>query len=299
MDYKSLSYFVCIADLKSFSRAGSALGLAQPTLSRHIALLEADLGHRVFERHGRGVALTEAGAALLVHARHILNTAQAAREELNALDKSPPGRITIGLPPRVSLAISAKLVERFRRRLPRALISIIEAPSPHLRERLLAGQLDLAILFDPPPSPLLTYSAFLQEALILVAPAQGKRLPQSVKLQDLPNYRMVLPAAPNSMRDLVEALLRPLHVELDVVAEVGAVQTVLSLVAQGIGCTVLPEGAILLANPELALQSAHIGPPPVMLNMVLATPRAGSATRLLRETMSLLKETDLGPLKID
>jgi LysR family nitrogen assimilation transcriptional regulator len=298
MDFKKLQYFVCVADSHSFSRAGATLKLAQPTLSRQIALFEEDLGHRLLVRTGRGVTLTEAGAALLAHARRMLDSAQRARDELHELNRSPPGRVSIGLPPRVALGLSARLVQRFRERFPRAVIAISEGQSPQLREALIGGQLDLAVLFDPPASPQLSYQPLLQEALVLVAPAKGLKLPSRVSLSALARYQMVLPGAPNAIRSLIDALLQPRQIELKVVAEVGAVQTVLSLVAQGIGCTILPEGALTLGSPGLALQCSRIGPPAVHINMVLATPRAGPNTRLVRETEDLLKSMDyraLGP----
>jgi len=292
MDFKQLQYFVCVADSHSFSRAGATLKLAQPTLSRQIALLEADLGHRLLVRTGRGVTLTEAGAALLAHARRMLDGAQRAREELHELNRSPPGRVSIGLPPRVALGLSARLVQRFRQRFPRAVIAITEGQSPQLREALIGGQLDMALLFDPPTSPQLTYQPLLQESLVLVAPAKGLTLPPRVSLSALARYQMVLPGAPNAIRSLIDALLQPRQIELKVVAEVGAVQTVLSLVAQGIGCTILPEGALTLGAPGLAVQCARIGPPAIHINMVLASPRAGSTTRLVRETLDLVKSMD-------
>jgi LysR family nitrogen assimilation transcriptional regulator len=153
--------------------------------------------------------------------------------------------------------------------------------------------LDLALLFDPPPSPQLSYELLLQETLILVAPAHSAKLPKQIKVADLVKYQMVLPAAPNAIRSLIDALLRPLRIELELVAEVGAVQTVLSLVAQGIGCTILPKGALSVGAGELPIQYADIGPPAVTTEVVLAIPRAGSTSRLLRETVDLLKSMEL------
>lgn len=298
MDHRTLQYFVKVVEAGSFSAAAVALDLAQPTLSRQIALLEADVGQRLLVRTGRGVVPTEAGDALLIHARAMLVIAQHAREELRELHSSPAGRIVIGLPPRVALGLTARLVQRFRERLPRAVISVSEGLSPHLREWLISGRLDLALLFDPAASPQLSYETLLHEPLMLVAPAQGAKLPFRVSLAMLAKYPMVLPGAPNAIRNLVDALLRPRNIELQVVAEVGAVQTVLSLVGQGIGCTILPEGALSLGEPGLALQHSPIGPPAIRNSLVLAVPRSGPSTRLMRETVDLLKGMDfrtLGP----
>lgn len=297
MDLKQLQYFVCVADARSFSRAAGLLKLAQPTLSRQIALLEKDLGYRLLTRTGRGVVPSEAGAALLVHARRMLESARLAREELSELQESPRGRVAIGLPPRIALGASATLVARFRESMPRAVVSIFEGQSPQLRESLLEGTLDLALLFDPAPSRQLHYEPILRETLLLVAPAQDRPLPERVSLAALARYPMVLPAAPNAIRSLIDALLRPLSIELNVVAEVGAVQTVLSLVARGIGCTILPEGAMSLGSGSLELQTALIGPPTIHTSMVLASPVAGPSSRVVHESVRLLKSIDYTALK--
>lgn len=296
MDLRQLGYFVAVADAGSFSRAAVALNLAQPTLSRQIGLLEADLGARLLVRTGRGAVPTDAGMALLVHARSMLDSARHARNELRELQASPGGRLTIGLAPRVALGVSAALVQRFRERFPRAVITVLEGLSLHLREWLLAGRLDLALLFDPPPSPQLAYKTLLRESLLLVAPISAPKLPARVGLAALAGYPMVLPSAPNAIRSLLDAALRPRGIELQVVAEVGAVQTVLALVAQGVAYTVLPEGALARGAIGQTLQCTAIGPPAIRNKLVLATPLARPATRLTRETAAMLEALDLRAL---
>ncbi|URI07106.1 LysR family transcriptional regulator [Aquincola tertiaricarbonis] len=296
MDLKQLSYFVAVADAGSFSRAAVALNLAQPTLSRQIGLLETELGQRLLDRTGRGAMPTEAGDALLVHARQMLDSADRAREALRELAASPGGRITVGLPPRVAASLSAELVTRFRERFPRAVITVSEGLSQHLREWLIAGRLDLALLFDPPPSPLLSCEPLLREPLLLVAPAQGPRLPARLRFSALADWPLVLPAAPNAIRSLVDAVARPRRIGLQVVAEVGSVQTVVQLVRQGVGCTVLPESALPPPGHGPALQRAAIVAPAIRNNLVLAWPKARPATRLMRETAALLKALDFSRL---
>ena len=292
MDLRRLEYFVRIVEAGGFSRAAAALHLAQPTLSRQLALLEAELGQRLLVRTGRGAVPTEAGDALLAHARSMLDIATRARGELRELHASPGGRVTVGLPPRVALGLGAPLVRRFRERFPRAVVTVSEGLSLHLREWLIAGRLDLALLFDPPASPQLAYQTLLREPLLLVGPVGGARLPPRVGLAALAGYPLLLPSAPNAIRSLVDAVLRPRRIELKVVAEVGAVQTVLALVAQGTGCTILPQSALAQGHTGAALQRAAIGPPSIRNTLVLAEPRARPATRLTRETAELLKGLD-------
>ena len=290
MELRQLQYFVTVVDAGSFSRGAAVLNLAQPSLSRQIALLEADLGQRLLVRTGRGVAPTEAGDALLVHARAMLDISRRARDELGEMDESPGGRIVVGMPPRVALGLSTPLVQRFRERFPRAVITVLEGLSVALRESLIAGKLDLALLFDPAASPQLAFQPLMREKLLLVAPPKSK-LPPRVGLAALANYPMVLPSAPNAIRHLLDSVLESRGIQLRVLAEVGAVRTAVALVQTGVGCTVLPESALGASGDEL-LPRAPIGPPSIWNALVLATPKARPGTRLTRGTAQLLQELD-------
>ena len=290
MELRQLLYFVTVVDAGSFSRGAVTLNLAQPSLSRQIALLEADLDQRLLVRTGRGVAPTEAGQALLVHARAMLDISRRARDELREMDENPGGRIVVGMPPRVALGLSTPLIQRFRDKFPRAVITVLEGLSVSLRESLIAGRLDLALLFDPAASPQLAFHPLMREKLLLAAPP-GSKLPARVGLAQLANYPMVLPSAPNAIRHLLDCVLKPRGIELQVLAEVGAVRTVLALVATGVGCTILPQSALGASGDE-SLQHAAIGPPSIWNRLVLATPTARPATRLTRGTAQLLKELD-------
>jgi LysR family nitrogen assimilation transcriptional regulator len=291
MDLRQLEYFVHVVESGSFSRAAVALNLAQPSLSRQVALLEGELGQRLLVRTGRGVTPTEAGGALLAHAKVMLGVAQRAREEMHDMGGSPSGRVVVGMPPRVALGLSVALVHRFRERFPRAVITILEGLSLSLRESLIAGRLDMALIFDPQPSPQLSYAQLMREQLFLVA-RPDQALPARVSLAALASFPMVLPSSPNAIRGLVDAALRPRNIELQVIAEVGAVNTVLSLVASGVGCTILPESAIALDAHGDQLARAPIGPPALWNTLVLAESVARPATRLTRGTAQLLRELD-------
>lgn len=291
MDLEKLRSFVAIADGGSFSRAAAVLNLTQPSLSRQMATLEADLGQRLLERHGRGARPTEAGAVLLDHARALLERAERARTDLHELQSTPGGRITVGLPPRVALGLSVPLVHAFRERFPRAVITVLEGLSMALRESLIANRLDLALLFDPPPTPQIRTEVLLREPLLLVAPP-GSRLPERVALAALPQYPMLLPSMPNAIRAVLDRVLAPRGIALTVCAEVGAVGTALTLVARGEGCSVIPASA-LVAHPDGAtLPRSNIGPPAIRNQLVLAQPIARPTTRLLRETAHLLRTLD-------
>lgn len=292
MDLRRLAHFVTVVEAGGLTRAATRLALSQPALSRQLALLEEEAGQRLLTRTGRGVVPTEAGVALLGHARAMLEIADRARDELRDLAASPRGRVTIGLPPRVAHVLAAPLVHRFRARFPHAVIAVAEALSLHLRDWLVAGRLDLALLFDPPASPLLDVRTLLREPLLVVAPASWSPLPTRVGVARLATLPLVLPSAGNALRTLVEVAARARGVALQVVAEVDSVHTIVSLVASGAGATVLPASGLATYGSADKLRVAALGPPAVHNRLVLAVPRSRPHTRLMRETVALVEALD-------
>src|ERR1700722_11862721 len=97
MELRHLRYFVAIAEERSFTRASERLWVAQPGLSTQIRRLESELGVRLFERHTRGVDLTDAGEVFLERARTALEAADAARATGSDLRQGLVGSIRLGI----------------------------------------------------------------------------------------------------------------------------------------------------------------------------------------------------------
>ncbi|WP_304306779.1 LysR family transcriptional regulator [Pseudacidovorax intermedius] len=288
MDLRQLEYFVAVVEHGSFSRAAARLNLAQPSVSRQIAVLEEELGQRLLERTGRGVSPTPAGQTLLAHARTMLNASAQALSDLKQMDAEPAGRVVLGLPHRLAMRLCVPLIQAFRSRFPRALLSIVEGLSLPLREGLVAGRIDLALLFDPAPTPLLSYEPLLRERMLLVAP-RGHRLPAQVSLASLADFPLVLPGTHNPIRSLLDAVLLPRRIPLQIVAEVGAVHSALAVVENGLACSVLPDSALQLSTEPGRVVAAPIGPPAMHNRLVLAMPKSQPASRLVSETARLLR----------
>ena len=291
MDLRQLEYFVAVIEQGSFSRAAASLNLAQPSVSRQIGLLEEELGQRLLERTGRGVTPTPAGHAMLAHARVMLNASAQALSDLKQMGAEPVGKVVVGLPNRVAMGLCVPLIEEFRARFPQALISIVEGLSLSLRDGLIAGRIDLGLLFDPAPTPLLSYEPLMRERMVLVAP-KSYRIPAQMPLTALSEYPMVLPGTHNPIRSLVDAVLLPRRITLNIVAEVGAVHSALAVVENGLACSILPDSALRLSTHRDRIQTATIGPPAMRNQLVLAAPKARPATRLVTETANLLRKLD-------
>jgi LysR family nitrogen assimilation transcriptional regulator len=170
-----------------------------------------------------------------------------------------------------------------------------------VREWLLAGRVELALLYDPPPSPQLAYESLFREDMVLVAAAFGPlRLPARVKVSDLEKYPLIVPSQPNAIRSLVDGVCRPRGVRLNIVAEIDAVHTIVELAAQGQACAILPRSSVRgpASEPALAglLSVATIISPRIQNDLVLATPRNRPITRLAAATVDLIRSLDIAEL---
>ena len=154
-----------VAELGSLSKAADRLRIAQPALSRQVRMLEEELGIRLFDRHGRGMVVTEAGQEVLRHAQRIMGEMAEIRSSVADADAPLRGHVSIGMPPTVSDIVSVPLVTAFRARHPEATIRIVSAYSAYLLDWLHKGEVDVAILFESRPLRSLRSTPLLEEIL--------------------------------------------------------------------------------------------------------------------------------------
>ncbi len=284
MDLRQLEYFVQVADARSFSRAAQLLSIAQPALSRQIRSLEVELRQALFLRNGRGVTLTPAGTRLLAHARGILQQVESAKADLDESRTAPVGRVAVGLPPTVGRVLSGPLVAAFRSRFPRADISIVEGLTVHILEWLSLGRVDVGLVYNPQPSPAVELRPLLEQPLCLIAPAGDRRAGRgdTVELRRLPDYPLIIPSRPHTIRMLVQIAL-----------EVDGIRAIVDLVQRGHGYAVLPRNALIEAGDGAKLAARPIVKPALKSVMAVATSAQRPLTRMAQEAVALLGE--LGP----
>jgi LysR family nitrogen assimilation transcriptional regulator len=240
MTLAQLAYFVRIAELQSLSKAAAVVRVAQPALSRQVRNLEQELGTPLLIRHAWGVALTPAGELLLARARRLLADADGIRDAVQALAAEPTGRIALGVPSSIAPQLLPPLAERLSRRYPRLRPHFVDGFSAALHARALAGDLDLAILYEDRAMGPLAVAPLIAETLMLIGPV-GVEVDPARALAEQP---LVLPARPNRLRLIVDAILPPLPAESTVILEVDSVPAILGIVARDRRFTVLPYSAV-------------------------------------------------------
>jgi DNA-binding transcriptional LysR family regulator len=145
MELRHLRYFVAIAEERSFTRAAERLWVAQPGLSTQIRRLESELGVQLFERHPRGVVLTETGSVFLERARAALAAADAAGATGRDMEDGLVGSVRVGVVAGVGWPGTAVLLGRFGRERPGVELTIVESYAGTLLRDLRDGHLDAMI----------------------------------------------------------------------------------------------------------------------------------------------------------
>jgi LysR family nitrogen assimilation transcriptional regulator len=295
MDLKQIEYFVRVAELGSFTRASAALNIAQPALSRQIRLLEVELRQTLLVRNGRGAAPTEAGQLLLEHGRGILHQVQRAQEELGRVRGSLAGHVAIGLPSSLARILTVPLTRAFRQQMPDAALSIREGLSVAMQESLLAGRLDIAVLYNAQPSADMDTSPLMEEELLLVQ-ARPPGLPEdpppkSITLREVAALPLVIPSRPNAIRMHVEAEMAHIDCRPQVVLEIDGVAAILDLVADGLGSAVLSRNAVASSIRPSAFTVRSIREPALRTKLTLATSSLRPSTRTQQATLELLRRT--------
>ena len=169
-DLRQLRYFLAVAEELHFGRAAERIGIAQPPLTQQIQKLEALLGCRLFER-GRPTALTEAGSALLEETRRLLPQVDRALESARRAARGETGKLHIGAPPSVMLSALPSAIRKYRGLYPAVEFTLRELSTTAIEEALRREEIDLGFLREARPAGPLTSRVTFEETLVAVLPA--------------------------------------------------------------------------------------------------------------------------------
>ncbi|UQN29911.1 LysR family transcriptional regulator [Brachybacterium kimchii] len=277
-----LQAFDAAARLGTFTHAAEELFLTQPSFSRKIAGLEAELGAPLFDRGRGGAALTAAGEALLPIARRILADERSARRTLDELAGLRRGLVRIGAPPTLCVSLVADVLAAFHARHPEIELHVLEAGAHTLAEALEAGDLDLALTVtreDRPGTDEARLVPLLREELVVVATAQrphdGTTLPDEVTLAELAALPQVAFNRSYELRASTDAAFAAHGLTPRIAVEGAEMDAVLRFVERGIGVAVVPA---MVVRGRAGLRSARLVRPALERTVNLALRRDAQAS---------------------
>lgn len=293
MDIKQLRAFLTVAETGNMTRAAETLHLVQPAVSRQIQLLETDIGAPLFERERYGMVLTPAGHSMVGYARRALLELERARAEIGqGAAAGVSGLVTLGLLPSTVDALSSDLVAAVARQFPAIRLRIAIGYAGTLKQWLVAGEVDAALLFGLERSPEVQATPLVDEPLWVVGPAQaGLRKSAPVALAQLARQPVILPSAPHGIRTLVEHACAVSGTTLSIAAETNALSAQRALVLGGHGWTILPPIAVAEDLRARRLSGAPLAQPDLSRTIVLGLPNHRTTGGAVQHAVALLTDT--------
>ncbi len=208
-DERQLRAFLAIAETGSLGRAARVANLTQPSLSRLVKGMEDRLGHPLFDRGGKGMALTPAGDLLTVHARHIVSEMQTTRDELAALRGLRRGVVRIGAVAAVMRTLVADTVGKLLKDAPGLRVELLEAVDGELLDALVTRRVDLVVAASPLDHPEVTAVASAAYAdRFAVFCAADHPVPSAPGLAAALAHDWVMPGPAFTPRQTFETLVR-------------------------------------------------------------------------------------------
>jgi DNA-binding transcriptional LysR family regulator len=239
-----LEAFAEIARLASVSRAAEELHLTQPALTARLQSLEGDLEVELFVRSRRGMALTDAGRALLPYAQRAIAQVVDGRRALEQLRTGKTGELLIGAAPAVSTYLLPNLLRSFQGTHPNVRIGVRTGHTEEVLEMVLRHEVDIGV-GRPVRHPDAALIPVFDDELILVA-AAGHPFARrgQVRVRELADERLILFDRASSYYELTSSLVRQAGVVPESVIELDNVEAAKKMVLAGLGVALLPRMAL-------------------------------------------------------
>ena len=270
---RQLRYLVAVSDAGSFSAASERTHVAQPALSRQIAMLEAMVGTRLLQRSRNGVTLTESGSRLYDIARGMLERLAHVESELHAGAASASGVVTIALPPSLASMLAPKVVRELERRHPLVALRVDDGLSLDNGRGLQAQLIDFGIVPLGALAAEMDCELLVRESLLLVERRNGAG-PETatVSLARAASVKLALPPRTFHTRRVIDEAARVARVALNVAYEQRSVTTIASLVREGLAATITSSPAVGQFFQPGSVRARRIVSPAVTRVIALACP---------------------------
>lgn len=241
VDLTSLRLFIATAELGGISKASERMALAPAAASRRIQELEAQLGLPLFERRPHGMALTDAGRAMLAHARNIIHVSVRMQDDAASYRGGERGVVRIAACKSVVLQFLPADIQRCTAACPGVRIDLQEMNSQGVLNAMSRGVADLGIYESSMGSAALPSRPYRQDRLVLVTPA-GHALAgrAGVGLEDILPWELIALNEGSAISIMLERQAAELHRVVHMRIRVDSFDSMAAMVAEAVGIGVMP-----------------------------------------------------------
>lgn len=248
MDFRQIEIFVKVAELGSFSKAGEALHLTQPTVSERVRSLEEELGVKLLDRQQRGASPTKAGELLLAYARRILQLQREARQALDEFQGRMSGELVVGASSIPGEYVLPSLIGRFKTKFPDISISLLIGDTQGVLDWVLEGKVEVGVVGAQIGHRAIEYRELMPDELVLVVPAEHPwHARKTVTLEEVRQEPLIVRERGSGSRHALERALGEVGLDLGafrVVGEMGSTQAIKQAVKAGVGVSMISMRAV-------------------------------------------------------
>lgn len=245
IETRLLHYFLTVAREQNVTNAAKELHITQPTLSRQMALLEEELGAKLFVRSGRPLTLTDEGRLLRRRAEEILELVEKTRTEVSSREEQVEGSVSVGCGELASVRLLTDLIVDFSQRYPRAVFDVYTANADQIKRRMDDGLTDIGLLLEPVDMERYEYVRMpVKERWAAVMPSGvplAKR--EYVTAKDLADVPVILPSR-QKVHDEVANWFGSRYEKLRVIGVSNLSTNSALMVRAGLGFALTVEGAL-------------------------------------------------------
>lgn len=257
---RDVDWLLALAEHQHVTDTAAILGTSQPTLSRALARVEAELGTRVFERTPDGVHPTPAGEMVIAAASDLSGRYGQLLSDLSAVLDPDSGVVRLAFLDSIASSLVPRVLRTFHQHAPRVRVLLSQEPAHEIVEDLASGAVDLAITSVRPTGDH-GWHPLQEERLVLVVPP-GHRLGgrKRIRLAELVDEELVTTPVGFGYRALIDGLLRDAGVSPTISFESQDLATIEGLVAAGLGVAIVPEpfsGLSGTTGLAIAADAAH------------------------------------------
>lgn len=251
MDGGKLETFLAIVEEGTITKAARRLHLTQPAVSTQLARLEEEVGQRLFDRLATGVELTEAGRIYERYVREAVGRLEDGRAALDELIGLKQGSLAVGGGATATTYLLPPILGRFHGQYGGIRFFVREQSSQQSVREVLAGELDLAIVTLPlgptesGGSARLKVVPWVEDELRLLVPPKHRMSDQvSFRWEELDQVPLVLFEAGSAVRAIIDRRVAAAQIDVDIVMELRAIESIKQMVAQGIGAGFVSQYAL-------------------------------------------------------
>jgi DNA-binding transcriptional LysR family regulator len=292
LDLKRLRVLREVAEQGSFSAAAETLFVSQSAISQQVAALEAEVGVPLLVRLRGGPVLTEAGELLVSHADAAICRLEQAERELQELSGLRSGELRLVSFSSASATIVTRAAGRFRAAFPDVRLSLSEADPEISIPRLKRGEYDVALVYDfevhalEEDRDLVLTPLLVEEMHAALPPGHPLAGADSLRLEQLAEEQWLCGSTESSCRQLTLRSCQAAGFSPDVTYESNDYTVMQALVAAGMGVTLLPDLALLIPNPDVAV--VEIAPEPPVRRVWACTLEAGARSQSTDAMLEIL-----------